>query len=179
VRDPSEDDLDAWMSRLSQGDREAFDPLFRALYPRALRLARSRLPDDQAQDAAQGVLVNVFARASEFEPGRAVLPWFYAAAANEIHGARRRAGVQAQRAAPPSDAEGRDAGENPERALLDRELRASLDQAIEALDDASAEAIRCLLDDRACPGLSAAAFRKRVSRAYAKLRLLLRGRHAE
>ena len=28
------------MSRLSSGERDAFDPLFRALYPRALRLAR-------------------------------------------------------------------------------------------------------------------------------------------
>ncbi len=167
------------MSRLSQGDREAFDPLFRALHPRALRLARARLPEDQAADVAQAVLVKVFARASEFEPGRPVLPWFYAAAANEIHVARRRAGVQAQRTTGESLAHDRPGGSSPERALLEQELHASLDQAIAALDDASAEAIACLLDDRPVPGLSAAAFRKRVSRAYAKLRLLLRGRHAD
>ena len=68
------------MARLADGEREAFDPLFRDLHPRALRFARARLGPDLAQDAAQAALVKVFARASEFTPGAAVLPWFYAVA---------------------------------------------------------------------------------------------------
>jgi RNA polymerase sigma factor (sigma-70 family) len=179
VREPSEDQLNEWMSRLSQGEREAFDPLFRALYPRALRLARVRLPDEQASDVAQTVLMKIFARASEFEPGRPALPWFYAAAANEIHGQRRRAAMQAGRAVAEERAHTLAGTDDPERTLLERELRGALQRAIASLDEASAEAIACLLDDRPCPGLSAPAFRKRVSRAYARLRLFLRGSHAE
>jgi RNA polymerase sigma factor (sigma-70 family) len=179
VRDPTEDQLDAWMSRLSQGEREAFDPLFRALHPRALRLARVRLADDPATDAAQAILMKVFARAAEFEVGKPVLPWFYAVAANEIQTLRRRAATHAKRATPETHAHALPGADDPERLLLDRELRASLERAIASLDEASAEAIACLLDDRPCPGVTAVAFRKRVSRAYAKLRLMLRGSHAK
>ena len=179
MRDPSEDELDAWMARLSRGERAAFDPLFRALYPRALRLARIRLADDQARDAAQSVMMKVFARASEFEPGKPVLPWFYAAAANEIQTAHRRAAAGGRRAVDEARAHELPAAEDPEGLALERELRACLARAIASLDEASAEAIVCLLEDRPLTGVSATAFRKRVSRAYAKLRLLLRGSHAK
>jgi RNA polymerase sigma-70 factor (ECF subfamily) len=167
------------MARLAQGERTAFDPLFRALYPRALRLARVRLSAEQAADAAQTVMMKVFARASDFEPGKPVLPWFYAAAANEIHGMRRRAIKQGQRAVDEARAHALPSDDDPERELLAQELHGALERAIASLDDASAEAIACLLDDRPCPGVSASALRKRVSRAYAKLRILLRGSHAE
>jgi RNA polymerase sigma factor (sigma-70 family) len=166
------------MSRLSQGEREAFDPLFRALYPRAMRLARRRLTEDQATDAAQVVMMKVFSRASDFEAGKPVLPWFYAVAANELRTFdRRHASLGARRADQKLEhlaSESRD----PERLVLDQELRVCVDRAIASLDESSAEAIRCLLEDRPIPELSAAAFRKRVSRAYAKLRQLLGGIHA-
>jgi RNA polymerase sigma factor (sigma-70 family) len=178
VRDPTEDQLDGWMSRLSQGEREAFDPLFRALYPRALRLARVRLAEDTA-DAGQAIMMKVFASAGDFEVGRPVLPWFYAVAANEIQTLRRRASLQTKRATSEARAHDLPAADDPERALLERELRECLERAIASLDEASAAAIACLLDDRPFPGVSAAAFRKRVSRAYAKLRLMMRGSHAK
>jgi hypothetical protein len=53
MRDPDEDELDRLMAQLAQGERDAFAPLFRALHPRALRLARARLGPDGAADAAQ------------------------------------------------------------------------------------------------------------------------------
>jgi len=165
------------MSRLSQGEREAFDPLFRALYPRALRLARSKVAEDQAADVAQSVMMKVFARASEFEAGKPVLPWFYAVAANELRAARRRTG-RGKLSVPEGVAHPLQGPDDPERQLLEQELRASLERAISSLDESSAEAIACMLDDRATPGLGASAFRKRVSRAYARLRLLLGGLHA-
>src|SRR5689334_24566440 len=87
------------MSRLAQGEREAFDPLFRALYPRALRLARRELAPDRAADAAQTVLMKVFARAGEFRTGKPVLPWFYALAASELSTLRRQGATERRRAA--------------------------------------------------------------------------------
>jgi RNA polymerase sigma-70 factor (ECF subfamily) len=175
MREPDEDGLDRWMSELSQGERGAFDPLFRALYPRALRLAQARLGPTRAADAAQAALERVFARAGEFTPGRPVLPWFYAIVVNEVRALAREGGEgrsEAERlageswAAPPDD---------PERLLLEQELHRAVERAVASLDDGSAETIALLLDGGARPAIAAPAFRKRVSRAYARLRLLLGG----
>jgi RNA polymerase sigma factor (sigma-70 family) len=161
------------MSRLAQGEREAFDPLFRALYPRALRLARRELAPHEAADAAQSVLMKVFAHAGEFCGGRPVLPWFYALAANELRTARRRGIATRRREAAEilaADLPGRD---DPERELVERELHDGLARAIASLDDDSAHAIAAMLYGSERPQVTRAAFRKRVSRAYARLRWLL------
>ena len=171
MRAANEDELDALMARLASGDREAFDPLFRALHPRALRLARAKVGDDGAGDAAQAVMLKVFSRASEFEPGRAVLPWFYAVAANEI-----RVALRARTRSVSVDGEGGEpvsADDDPERAFLCRELELALEGAIASLDGPGAEAICVVLGRHPAPALAPPAFRKRVSRAYAKLRALL------
>lgn len=167
------------MSRLSQGERAAFDPLFRALHPRALRMARLELPDDQAADAAQSMLIKVFARASEFESGKAVLPWFYALAANELHTVVRRRATDQRRHAQEELAHRLAADGDPERALLERELREALACSIASLDEDGADAIASMLDERERPKIAASAFRKRVSRAYARIRLLLGGLDAK
>jgi RNA polymerase sigma-70 factor (ECF subfamily) len=167
-----EANLDALMARLADGDRSAFDPLFRVLHPRAVRLAKLRLADADALDAAQSALEKVFARASEFTPGRPVLPWFYAIAANEVHGSSRRAGVANRREGGALEVIA--AGDDPEQALGRAELRAAVAEAIDLLDPASTAAIAALLGDAELPAAAtAAAQRKRVSRAYARLRHLL------
>jgi RNA polymerase sigma-70 factor (ECF subfamily) len=167
----NERELDHLMDRLADGDRGAFEPLFRELWPRALAAARRRLDPPAAADAAQSTMLRVFARAPEFERGSPVLPWFYAVAANEIRAVLRRirphGGVEEANAVA--------AGDDPERGAMEAELRAALAQAIATLDAPSAEAIGVLLGDRPRPPIDDAAFRKRVSRAYAKLRLLLGG----
>jgi RNA polymerase sigma-70 factor (ECF subfamily) len=174
---PPERELDRLMDRLASGDRAAFDPLFRALWPRAVATARRRLEPAGAADAAQATMMKLFARAPEFTRGAPVLPWFYAIAANEIRAAQRRgkrhegAGVDESIAADTGD---------PEGLAVERELRAAVARAVEALDPASAEAIAALLGEGERPAIDDAAFRKRVSRAYAKLRVLLGvGGHVE
>lgn len=157
------------MSRLSTGDRSAFEPLFHALHPRALRLARARIVSS-AEDVAQDALLKVFANAHRFVPGRPALPWFYGIVGNEIHAAARRA-----RRTTPTDAVDRypAPAEDAEQALLRRELLTALEQAVESLDDAAAQVIRAQLGQGERPQLESTTFRKRVSRAYARLRLLL------
>jgi RNA polymerase sigma factor (sigma-70 family) len=167
----NERELDGLMDRLADGDRTAFEPLFIALWPRAVAAARRRLEAHAADDVAQATMLKLFAHAPEFRRGSPVLPWFYAIAANEIRGAGR------SRRADPDDAAlaAMSSGDDPERAALDRELRAALAACVEALDPSSAEAIAILLGDKPRPRITEAAFRKRVSRAYAKLRMLLGG----
>jgi RNA polymerase sigma-70 factor (ECF subfamily) len=168
----SERELDLWMNRLADGDRSAFEPLFRSLWPRALSAARRRLEPQAASDAAQSTMMKLFARAPEFVRGAAVLPWFYAIAANEIRAILRRTRVELE-----LDEALASTGD-PERAAMDRELRAAVALAIEELDGPSAEAIAALLGEAERPRIDEAAYRKRVSRAYAKLRVLLGG-HGE
>jgi RNA polymerase sigma factor (sigma-70 family) len=168
----SERELDGLMNRLADGDRAAFEPLFEALWPRALAAARRRLDPHAASDAAQSTMMKLFARAPEFLCGSPVLPWFYAIAANEIRAVHRRAKptVEVDEALA--------GGDDPERSAMDRELRAAVARAIEELDGPSAKAIAVLLGEGERPAIDDAAFRKRVSRAYAKLRMLLGG-HGE
>jgi RNA polymerase sigma-70 factor (ECF subfamily) len=158
-----ERDLDALMARLSCGDRSAFDPLYEALRPRAVRLARQKLDEASAGDVAQAALLNVFARASEFSAGRPCLPWFYAIVANEIQARRRRDGRLVLDERPPEPADDR----NPEVQLLEREVERAMDLAVDALDVQSANAVRAMLGRTPIPEVAPATFRKRLSRAYA------------
>lgn len=160
------------MSRLACGDRSAFEPLYFELRPRAVRLARARLGESEANDVAQNALLKIFSRANEFNPGRACLPWFYAIVANEIQAERRARSrlsdgeVKEDRPLDEDDAETK---------LVGRELERALELAIDELDNDGAHAINAMLGREPLPTLSATTFRKRVSRAYAKLRLLLGG----
>jgi len=165
--------LDPLMARLARGDRSAFDPLYGVLRPRALRLAEARLGKAEAPDVAQTALLKVFSRASEFIPGRPCLPWFYAIVANEIRSCQRRgARFRSDERAVESAL---DDGPNPEARLLAHELERALDLAVESLDEDGADAIRAVLGRRPVPNVNPVTFRKRVSRAYARLRLILGG----
>jgi RNA polymerase sigma factor (sigma-70 family) len=170
-----EAELDELMSRLARGDRVAFDGLYAALGERALRVARLRVGDADAADVCQQVLERVLSRASDFEPGRPCLPWFYAILANELRAQRRRRArvVLDESAATNQIAVDADA----EAQLLERELRRALDAAVAELDADSAAAIASLLGESPPPHIRPATLRKRISRAYAKLRLLLGANH--
>ena len=161
------------MAQLARGDRSAFEPLYRALQPRATRLARRRVGEAAASDVGQAALLRVFSRASEFVPGRPCRPWFYAIVANETRAIQRRdtklvADDRAVDVAPSSL-------DDPEAQMMARELERALEAAIDALDADAAQAIHAVLGRGALPPLSPPTLRKRVSRAYAKLRLLLGG----
>lgn len=171
-----EAELDELMSRLARGDRSAFHRLYPALRERARRTARLRVGTADAEDVAQLVLERVFSRASDFTPGRPCLPWFYAIVSNELKSMQRRharlvldEASADQAAAPDTDVE---------EKLLQRELERALDAAIAELDAASANAIAALLGREEPPDVKPATLRKRLSRAYAKLRLILGSDHA-
>jgi RNA polymerase sigma-70 factor (ECF subfamily) len=177
TRSSSQTELDGLMDRLVDGDRSAFTPLFEALYPRALRVARRRLDEAHAEDAAQRTMTAVFARALEFTPGRPVLPWFYAIVANETHAIARKVRLAANRGAPAEAGERIASDDDPERALSLAEMRLLLREAVAELDPSSAAIIEEQLADEAHDrGARTPAMRKRLSRAYARLRALLGAR---
>jgi RNA polymerase sigma factor (sigma-70 family) len=165
-----EADLDAWMSRLANGDRSAFEPLYIALRTRARRLASMKVGETSADDVTQSALLRVFARASEFTPGKPCLPWFYAIVVNEIRAAQRK---DARLVPSPLDDDAIASFDDAESQMIERELGRALELAIESLDDDAARAIAAVLGRASMPACAPATFRKRVSRAYAKLRLIL------
>jgi RNA polymerase sigma-70 factor (ECF subfamily) len=170
MADAREADLDAWMSRLAGGDRSAFEPLYVALRTRARRLASRRLGETVSDDVTQSALLRVFARASEFTPGKPCLPWFYAIVVNEIRAAQRK---DARLVASEIGDDAIVAEEDAESQMIDRELGRALELAVASLDEQDARAIAAVLGRAPVPACAPARFRKRVSRAYAKLRLIL------
>ncbi|MDB4930597.1 MAG: polymerase sigma-70 factor, subfamily, partial [Myxococcaceae bacterium] len=118
------------MDRVSDGDRDAFTPLFRALHPRARRVAARRLDPARADEVAQTSMLKLFTRAASFTPGRPVLPWFYAVVANEVRAELRRdRGAHAE-----ATGELPDPASPADDALAERELRRALQQCVDALD---------------------------------------------
>jgi len=161
------------MERLADGDRSAFHPVFTLLRPLLSRFAARHLRPEDAEDAAQEVLVKIFARASEFDPERSALAWALGIAAYEIRTIRKRR--RRRREAPPDERtlEGRrDRGPTPEEAALTADSERALREALGALRPEDAETLR-LYARGARPSIAAATFRKRVERALARLRAVL------
>jgi RNA polymerase sigma-70 factor (ECF subfamily) len=160
--------LQALMTRLADGDRSALHPVFVALWPILRGVAARHLPPADAEDAAQEALLKIFRRAASFDPERSALAWAIGITGWEVRTARRRR--MRRREAPITDAgPRRDTAPDPEAALLLRDLEATLEAAIGALDPADAETLRLYARGERLP-IAAATFRKRVARALARLR---------
>ena len=72
------------MARLADGDRSAFTPVFRLLWPPTLRMCMSMMKNDaDAKDAAQQSMEKILSRASSYDPTRPAMPWALAIAAWE------------------------------------------------------------------------------------------------
>jgi RNA polymerase sigma-70 factor, ECF subfamily len=78
--------------RIADGDRPAFDELYRRYARAVLGLALRRLGDrGRAEDAAQDAFVAIWRSARTYDPGRGRgAPWLYAVARNAITDGLRR-----------------------------------------------------------------------------------------
>jgi RNA polymerase sigma-70 factor (ECF subfamily) len=168
--------LNEALSRLADGDREAFHPAFVCLRPLLLRFAARHLPADEAEDVAQEALLRVFFRASEFDRTRDGLSWAFGIAAWEIRTARRRR--QRRREEPLVAVEGKASpGRSPEEAALAGDLADAMDAALLGLRPGDAGALRQYAAGLRPGGVAAPTFRKRVERGLSRLRQVWKGRH--
>ncbi len=167
--------LQRHLERLADGDRDAFHPVFVRLWPLLRGFAARCLPWQEAEDAAQEALVRVFARASEFEPGRDALPWVLGIAANEIRTARQR---RRRRREQPDDglAHRPAAGSSPEEIALAGDRERQLAETLATLGPADAETLLAYARGER-PDLPGPTFRKRVERALVRLRAAWRLNH--
>lgn len=165
------------MARLKDGDRAAFEPVFQAVQPALVALARRALPDPlDAEDAAQEALLKVFARASDYDPSRDALSWILAIGAYECLTVRKRR--LRRREAPLEDAVGlAGADPGPEDRAIERDLFAAAEAVVGELGPADRQAILASIEAAPRPPLAAATFRKRLERAIGRARGLWRVRH--
>ena len=163
------------LTALARGDRAAFDPLFRRLWPLLRGFARRSLSAEEADDAAQEALIRIFRRASEFDPARDALAWALGVAAWQVRTHRTRARRRREEVAGGLP-EREDPAGSPEELAAAGELAAALERAPAELPrDDAATLLAYARGER--PDLPGATFRKRVERALGRLRARWRIRH--
>jgi RNA polymerase sigma-70 factor (ECF subfamily) len=166
------------LSRLADGDREAFHPVFVALLPLLRGFAARGLPPSDAEDAAQEMLVKIYARAHEFDRTRDALSWVLGIAAYEIKTFRRRRERRREADSTPAEMAAReDAAATPEELAIARNLDAAILTALTELRPADAATLRAFALGERPEDVPAATFRKRVERSLARLRDLWRASH--
>jgi RNA polymerase sigma-70 factor (ECF subfamily) len=112
----AETDLHGDLTRLADGDRQAFDPVYVAAWPLVSRFARRVLGDSpDAEDAAQMALIKVFERAHTYDPARPPQPWILGLTWHECRTVQRRRAREATRLAGPGTLERLTDGQDPER----------------------------------------------------------------
>jgi RNA polymerase sigma-70 factor (ECF subfamily) len=173
-------ELQRAMTRLADGDRSAFHPVFILAWPVVRAFAYSLLREGgDAEDAAQQALLRSFERASRFDQTRDALAWLLGITAYECRTLRRRRGRQ--REEPLSDVFDREAGApSPEALLVKEDLQRAAREVLASLAPSDIETIVAALADEP-PGrpqvITAAAFRKRLERARRRLRSAWGAKH--
>ena len=163
------------LTGLAHGERTAFDPLFRRLWPLLRGFARRFLPAEEADDAAQEALLRIFRRASEFDPARDALSWVLGIAAWQVRTHRTKARRRREDVAEKLP-EREDPAASPEDRAVAAELAAALDRTLAQLPPSDATTLIAYARGER-PDLPGATFRKRVERALGRLRSTWRIRH--
>ena len=174
--------LHADLVRLADGERDAFEPVFRASWPLARGLAARLLGDGpEAEDVAQQSLLKVFERASEFDPGQGeALPWILGVVGWECRTARQRRQRRREQpllAASPGGLETRDVCDTPEERAIARDLENAVIEVLGVLRPVDRQTLVAAMGQGLRPAVPAATFRKRMQRALTRLRSAWSERH--
>ena len=152
------------MIRLAGGDRSALPRVASGLDgPVRAFCAKLLGPGADAEDAAQEALLELFARASDFERTGDVLAWALTIAAWECRTVRRRTSrsrTSSLAADPPSEAAG------PDTTLEERRLREAFAAAVLELSPSD----RAVLEDVLAERGQGPTFRKRKERMLDRIR---------
>ncbi|MFM2161050.1 MAG: hypothetical protein RLZZ383_562 [Pseudomonadota bacterium] len=169
--------LNGWLSRLADGDRDAFTPFYTATWPLVRALTGRMLRDEAlADDAAQAAMVDVFANVGAFDPGRDALAWTLGIATWRCRTVLRT--LQRRREDAFDDARALLTADSPEALASAAEERQALRDVLALLaPDDAATLLASVQPHLRDPDLAPATFRKRVQRAMARLRAAWRLRH--
>jgi RNA polymerase sigma-70 factor, ECF subfamily len=117
------------LQRIADGDRDAFDVLYRRYVRPVFALALRRLGDrGRAEDATQETFASVWRSASSYKPDRGPgAPWLYAVARNAIVD-RTRARTEPPMEAPDSPSAEAGPAEEAERSWLSWRVHRALEE---------------------------------------------------
>ncbi|HEY0195021.1 MAG TPA: sigma-70 family RNA polymerase sigma factor [Kofleriaceae bacterium] len=143
-RDPVDDR--ALVEAAQRGDRDAFKTLFERYHRRAYALAFGMLRhQDDALDVVQDAFIKAHRYLDKFEGNSSFYTWLYRIVMNlaidHIRKHRRVKPVELDETRLDADGDGDESllprilGGNPGRALVDKQIRARIDQALETLSD--------------------------------------------
>jgi RNA polymerase sigma-70 factor (ECF subfamily) len=170
-----------WMARIKEGDTEALRELIEAHQHRIIGTVAKMLGDDSdAEDIAQQVFIRVWKSAARYEPTAKFTTWLFKITRNLVFNElRRRKRHPAQSLDAPRDDDRPlqmpDTGvKAPDTSLLDDEMQAAIQRAIDELpetqrmavvlrryDDISYEEIGEILD-LSVPAVKSVLFRART-----------------
>ena len=167
------------VERARRGDLRAWETIVRSYKGIAFRTAYllSGSAAD-AEEAAQDGFVKAYRALGRFRRGAPLKPWLLRIVANEARNRRRSAGRREQLAlrAAEADRPG-DAVPSPEAALLERESRARLLEAVNRLSDDHRDAVACRFflqlseeETAAALGIRRGTVKSRLARALERLR---------
>lgn len=163
------------LQRLAAGDRTAVEPTFVALWPVVRAFATRTLPRAMdAEDAAQSAIVKLFAEVEGFDPSRDGVAWALAIVHFECRTTLRRAQRRREQTLDP-ETHAPSTEDDPESILGRRELEAIARALFSDLSDDDARTIAAAIEDER--PRADATFRKRLQRAFARLRLAWRAKH--
>ncbi len=159
-------EVDVLMSRLADGEREAFSALFRALWAPTLSLCGRMLNREaDAADAAQAAMMKILERATEYDKKRPAMPWALGIAAWECRTLLKRQHRHKEDEGEPQQSDaGAGADEVEQRLLVEAALH-----ALGALSETDQQTLIATYWDTAAVG-QGATFRKRRERALTRLR---------
>ncbi|MCW2307957.1 sigma-70 family RNA polymerase sigma factor [Rhodobium gokarnense] len=139
---PQAEDIEELLSRTALGDRDAFRLLYvhtsAKLFGVCLRLLKDKA---RAEDALQEVYVKIWSNASKYAPsGYSPISWLVAVARNHVIDILRAAKPEAVDIDDVPDAA--DDGPTPEQVSERRSTRRAIEDCLDELDHAAAEAVR-------------------------------------
>jgi RNA polymerase sigma-70 factor (ECF subfamily) len=148
LADSAEQDL-LWMEQIKRGDMEAFRNLVEAHQYRVVGTVAKMLNDDaEAEDIAQQVFVRVWKSAPRYEPTAKFTTWLFKITRNLVLNELRRRNRHLTRSLDEADDEDHkaiqiaDAGvKAPDTTMLDDEMQAAIQRAIDELPETQRLAI--------------------------------------
>jgi RNA polymerase sigma factor (sigma-70 family) len=173
--------LNRSMAALADGDRSAFDSVYRLLWPVLASFVAVMSKDRMiAEDIAQQAMLKVLGKVSTFDRSMDAVAWCMGIAANEYRSYRRRLGKRsevhvdcAEHCAEPSDEE------TPEEIVIRNDLGNAVRALLRDLRPQDLEVVVAAVYERQRPPLAAAAFRKRLQRVLAAIRVTWKRRYGD
>lgn len=169
-----------WAMKARRGDRRAFDRLVLKHQKRVYFTVMKLLHDPEAaHDVVQDVFVKAYVKLSQFDLSRPFYPWLHRIAINTALNALNRQQRMGSTSWP--DADFVDSEEaSPEQAVMTGELEAAVAKAIAALPEGQREVFVLRTAEglkyeeiAEALGLTAGTVMSRLSRARARMKLLL------